>query len=113
MVTADDLEGQSFGSTTISGHELVPGTTVSLTFAEHRISAVAGCNTQNADVDVIGGRLQVTSELASTSFRCERQRQAQDRWIADFLRRGPVTVLEGSLLTLTEGDEVIELEAKL
>lgn len=113
VVTADDLEGQSFGSTEVTGHELVPGTRVSLTFAEQRVSAVSRCNTQNADVDVVGGRLRITSELASTSIQCAPSLRAQDRWIADFLHRGPVLVLEGSVLTLTEGDEVITLEAKL
>lgn len=113
VVTTDDLEGQSFGSTTVTGYDLVPDTRVSLTFAEHRVSAVAGCNTQNADVDIVDGRLQITSEIAATSMPCEDPLLNQDRWIADFLHSGPVVAGDGETLTLTAGDEVIELESKL
>jgi heat shock protein HslJ len=113
VVTADDLEGQSFGSTAVTGHDLVPDTTVSLTFAEHLVSAVAGCNTQNAGVDVVGGRLQITSEFAATSLRCEDRLLDQDRWVAEFLGSGPMVALDGPILTLNAGDEAIQLESKL
>jgi heat shock protein HslJ len=112
VVTPDDLDGQSFRSTDVTGHALVPGTTVSLTFAEHRMSAVSACNTQNADFDVVSGRLRITSALASTELRCERPLVAQDRWIADFLGRSPAVELHDGTLTLTNSDEAMDLEVK-
>ena len=107
-VTYDDLDGKTFASTDVTGHELVADTTIDLTFAEQRISALAGCNTQNGDVDVTDGVL-VVRQLASTMMACDDPLMAQDQWLAGFLEGEPEVALDGETLTLTSGDEVIEL----
>lgn len=109
-VTFDDLVGQTFASTSVTGHELVADTQVSLTFIESRISALAGCNTQNGTADVVDGTLEV-GELASTLVGCEGDLIAQDQWLSGFLEGGPDIALDGDVLTLTSGDEVLELAA--
>ncbi len=107
-VTFEDLEGRSFASSSVTGYELVDGTTVDLTFAEGRISAVAGCNTQNGDADVVDNTLEV-GPLASTMMGCEDPNQAQDVWLAELLEGGPEVALDGETLTLTSGEVVLEL----
>ena len=111
-VTFEDLVGKSFESTSVSGHELVAGSVVNLTFIEGRLSAMAGCNTQNGDATVEDGAL-VVEQLASTMMACEDPLMAQDQWLAAFLEGDPEVALDGATLTLTAGDEVIELEEQL
>jgi heat shock protein HslJ len=111
-VTMADLDGRAFESTSITGHDLVENSTVSLTFAEGRISANAGCNTQNGDVEITDGRLTLTSELASTMMGCEEALMDQDQWLAGFLGGEPEIALDGDTLTLTAGDESMELTAE-
>jgi heat shock protein HslJ len=110
-VTFDDLVGKAFASTNVTGHELVEGTTLDLTFIDGRVSAIAGCNTQNGDADVVDGTLEV-SALASTMMGCEEALMDQDVWVAGFLESGPEITLDGDVLTLTSGDESVELTAQ-
>jgi heat shock protein HslJ len=107
-VTFDDLVGRTFTSTSVTGHELVADSQVELTFTEGRVSAIAGCNTQTGGADVADGTL-VVDGLASTQMACEDDLQEQDTWLAGFLDDDPDSALEGDQLTLTSGDEVLEL----
>jgi heat shock protein HslJ len=107
-LTFDDLVGSTFVSTSVTGHELVDGTEINLTFIDGRLSALAGCNTQNGDADVEDGRL-VVERLASTMMGCEDDLMAQDRWLAELLEGDPEVTLDGETLTLSAGDVVIEL----
>jgi heat shock protein HslJ len=111
-VTYADLDGRSFVSTGAQGYEIVADTTVSLSFADERISANAGCNTQNGGVEVVEGQLRLTSPLASTMMGCEEPLMAQDQWVASFLEADPDITLDGDALTLSVGDEVLELSAE-
>jgi heat shock protein HslJ len=107
-VTFDDLIGKTFVSTDVTGHDLVPDSVISLEFIDGRISANAGCNTQNGDASVDGGSL-VVEQLASTMMACEDALMAQEQWLAGFLEGDPDVALDGTTLTLTAGDEVITL----
>lgn len=111
-VSYADLDGQTFVSTGSTGYEIVADTTISLAFADERISANAGCNTQNAGVEVADGQLRLTSELASTMMGCEEPLMAQDQWVASFLEADPDIALDGDALTLSVDDEVLELSAE-
>jgi hypothetical protein len=111
-VTIDDLDGRSFVSTTIDGRDLEPGTQIALSFAEQRISAIAGCSTQNADVTITSGHLEVASPMARTDpiMDCGATRRAQDDWLAAFLTGEPSIALRGSTMHLTSDDVELELE---
>lgn len=113
-ITVDDLEGRTFVSGSVEGRELEPGTTISLSFAEQRISAIAGCSTQNADVAVAGDRLEVASPMARTEpiMNCGEGRRLQDDWLAEFLTGQPTITLDGSMMVLTGGEVEIGLEAR-
>lgn len=107
-VTFDDLVGKTFVSTAVTGHDLVDGSEINLTFIDGRLSALAGCNTQNGDADVIDGKL-TAGPLASTMMGCEDALMEQDQWLAGFLEGEPAVALDGDVLTLTSGDEALEL----
>ena len=111
-VTYADLDGRTFVSTGSTGYEIVAGTTISLSFEDERISAAAGCNTQNGGVEVAEGQLRLTSQLASTMMGCEEPLMAQDQWVASFLDADPEITLDGDVMTLTVGDESLELSAE-
>jgi heat shock protein HslJ len=103
-----DLVGTTFTTDVVTGHELVAGTEITLTFIDGRISAMAGCNTQNGGAAVEGGKL-VVDRLASTMMGCEIPLMDQDRWLGGFLEGSPDIALADGILTLTAGDEVMEL----
>src|SRR5215203_2253235 len=65
-VTADDLEGATYVSTSVTGHDLVEGSTVNLSFEGPRMQLSAGCNIMSAAYDVTDGTLAWTREPAAT-----------------------------------------------
>jgi heat shock protein HslJ len=109
--TAEDLDGKTFASTGSTGHELVAGTVVSLTFTDGTLSFSAGCNSMNAGYEITDGTLELTSEVAGTLMGCPEDKQAQDEWLTGFLSGGPEATVDGDVLTLTSGDEALELSA--
>ena len=111
-VTYADIDGKTFVATSAEGHEIVADSTISLTFADETVSAHAGCNSQNAGVELADGKLQVTSEVASTMMGCEDALMAQDQWVAGLLEADPDVTLDGEVLTLTAGDDVLELSVE-
>jgi heat shock protein HslJ len=108
--TADELEGTTFESTDVTGHELVADTTISLAFQDDRVSANGGCNTMNGGYTITDGTLEVAA-MASTMMACSDELMAQDDWLAEFLAGGPEIALDGDTLTLTGGDSTMTLEA--
>jgi heat shock protein HslJ len=103
-VTAADLEGRTFVSTSVEGHDLVEGTTISIGFSDGRLSANAGCNTLGAPATIEDGALVPTGPLATTEMACEPALMAQDEWLAALLGAGPTVRLDGDELTLDGGD---------
>jgi heat shock protein HslJ len=101
------LAGRSFGSTTVTGHQLVKGTVVTLRFSrDGRLAARGGCNLLNGDFSLEGGAL-VVGEIMQTDMGCDPLRLAQDEWLGDFLRNRPTWRLSGRELVLrTGGDEI-------
>jgi heat shock protein HslJ len=109
--TMEDLTG---GSWVASGddspdHDLVEGTSITLTFGTDSISVHAGCNTMNGAAKIENGDL-VVGDLASTLMACEDALDAQDRWVNAFLTAAPTVELSGEELTLTESDTEIRFQ---
>lgn len=98
-----DLEGRSFTSTEVRGHDLVEGSTVTLSFDADNLAARAGCNTIVGTVSTADDTLTFDSQAASTMMACEPDLMAQDQWLTDFLASSPSLKVEGSTLTL--GDD--------
>jgi heat shock protein HslJ len=108
--TADDLAGQAFESTDVTGYDLVEGTTIKLGFEAETLGAQAGCNTQSGGYTITDGALDV-SPMAATMMACDEALMDQDTWLAEFLTSSPEISLDGDTLTLTGSDATISLEA--
>ena len=104
-----DLDGTTYESTSVEGHELVPGAPVRVSFEDDTMSVSAGCNTMFGAYDVTDGTLAWSGEPASSLVGCEPELADQDAWLADLFTTGVDATLDGSTLTLTSGDVVMEL----
>jgi len=104
---AASLEGRTFLSTSVTGHDLVPGTTVRLQFKEGRLVVNAGCNQIGGAYTVKDGRLQLGSML-STEMGCDQALMTQDGWVGSFLG-GATVALVGDSLTLGNGGVAMNL----
>ncbi len=102
-VDEESLDGRSFISKEVTGHELVAGTEVSISFSGDSVNAVAGCNAMFGKFQLDGDRMTVPM-LGSTKVGCDPARLKQDRWLSDFLSGGATVSLDGEELTLTEDD---------
>ncbi len=109
--TESDLEGRTFVATSLTGadRDIVPGSTIRLTFTDGRIGASAGCNQMSGDYSVDAGAL-VVGPIAGTEMGCDQPLMDQDTWLADFLSDGPDLDLAGDALTLAvEGGATLTL----
>jgi heat shock protein HslJ len=103
-----DLDGRMYASTSVVGHELVAGSSITLGFADGRVSANGGCNTIGGSYEA-GTELRVDPNMASTMMGCEAALEAQDQWLTAFLTSNPTVTVDGDTLTLSSGDVTITL----
>jgi heat shock protein HslJ len=106
-VSADDLDGRTFVADEVTGHTVVEGTEITLTFADEAIVAAAGCNTMRAGYEIDDGVLTLDGPMAQTLMACPEELEAQDEWVAAFLGDSPTVALADDVLTLTAGDASI------
>lgn len=95
-----DLAGRSFTSTGTTGHDLVQGSAVTLSFEGENMAATAGCNTITGSVSTADDTLTFDSQAASTMMACEPDLMVQDQWLTDFLTSKPSLRVEGDTMTL-------------
>jgi len=110
-VTAADLNGMGFASTSVEGYDLVEGSVVTLSFEGDTIGANAGCNSFSGSFAVADGTLDVGDDLASTMMACSEELMSQDDWLSSFLTDDPAILLDGDTLTLSGGDVIVTLTA--
>ena len=110
-VTADDLEGSTYVSTSVTGEDLVEGSTINLSFDGPRMQLSAGCNIISAAYDVTDGTLAWTGEPAATMMACPDDLMAQDQWLTEMFQSGVTATSDGSTLTLASDDVTIELSS--
>lgn len=103
------LDGRTFTSTGVTGHELVAGTDLSISFEGDILSASAGCNSVFGEYRLEGDRLTVPKP-GSTMRGCEPDLLKQDQWLSDFLVAGADVESEEGTLTLTGEDATIALD---
>ncbi|MHB8958056.1 MAG: META domain-containing protein [Candidatus Limnocylindrales bacterium] len=97
---------RTFVSTGVTGHQLVAGTKVTLTFRDATLSASAGCNSMSGEYHIVGSTLSVGS-LATTEMGCQQDLMAQDAWLAELLP-GATVQLGSTSLTVTKGGVALE-----
>jgi len=101
------LDGRTFLSTNVQGHDLVPGSTVRMRFQDGQLGISAGCNQMSGKYTIVDGRL-TTGQMAMTEMACDEPRMAQDTWVGAFVGGAAVT-LAGDTLTLKNGDVTLTL----
>jgi heat shock protein HslJ len=109
--TADDLAGNVYESTGVTGHDLVPDSTITIGFEADTIGATAGCNSMSGGYTITDDTLEI-GVMASTMMACGDALATQDTWLNDFLTSGPSIMLDGEALTLSGGDTTITLAAR-
>ena len=108
-VTGDDLEGTTYVSTSVTGYDLVEGSTINLSFEGPRMQLSAGCNIISAAYDVTDGTLAWTGEPAATMMACPDDLMAQDQWLIELFQDGVTATSDDSTLTLANDEVTIEL----
>lgn len=103
--TADDLDGNTYASSEVTGHDMVVDTQVTLAFTDSNLAVDAGCNTQTAGFEVTDGTLKWSGPAASTMKACSDELMAQDQWLAEIFTEGVTADIEGSTLILTTSDD--------
>jgi heat shock protein HslJ len=95
-----DLPSGDYLSSDVTGHELVPGTQVSLTWTDGQLRVQAGCNTLFGPASIEDGLLRV-ADLGTTEMGCSPDLMDQDAWLADFLAGAPEVAGTGGSFTLS------------
>lgn len=105
----DAVKFEQFEATEVSGHALVPGTsmTISMATTGDAVAFNAGCNTffgaLNNEAGVIDGPGAEASNgpMGSTMMACDDALMEQDRWLQEFLDSTPVWTLGEDTVTLS------------
>jgi heat shock protein HslJ len=98
-----DLDGRTFVSTEVDGHDLVVDSQIRLSFQEGSVSINAGCNTLVGGYTIEGETLQVPV-LAMTQMACDPALMDQDTWLSETFSGSPTLALEGDDMTVTAAD---------
>lgn len=106
--TSADLSERRFVSTDVTGHDLVEGSEITMSFLDDTVSVNAGCNTMNAGFEISDGTF-TADQFASTMMACPDPLMEQDVWVGEFLTASPGIALAGSTLTFTGDDASITL----
>lgn len=110
----EELNGRTFVVSDLDDdeQEIVPGSTIRLTFTGGRVDVHAGCNSMSGQAAVDDGRLVVES-LSSTEMGCEPPLMEQDAWVGEFLTGGPTVELSGPALRLATAEATLHLEEEV
>lgn len=105
---AGALDGREFLAKAAAGHEIVPGTEISLRFEDGSVSAHAGCNSMSGPYAIDGDVLLVDG-LATTEIGCDPDRHDQDQFVADLLTAAPTVDLDGDSLRVATTSARLEM----
>ncbi|MEU1980494.1 META domain-containing protein [Nocardia sp. NPDC019395] len=103
--------GTTYLSTEVTGTPIPGGGPLTLSFADGRVTADAGCNTHSGAVDLRDHVLHV-SGLASTLAACPGERGESDAWVGELLRGDPTWELDRDRLTLIGKKSTVVLTDK-
>lgn len=109
---ATEIPDATYVSTEVTGHDLVAGTAIRLGVDSGTLSVAAGCNTQFAAYELVDGILRWTGRPATTLMACAPEREEQDQWLAGVFTAGLDARMEGTTLTLTDGEVTLALTSE-
>ena len=108
-VTVASLNGKSFVSTAVTGHTLVPGSQIMMSFDNGTLRASAGCNSIGGTYTITNSILNGGDNFSSTMMGCDSDLMAQDEWLAGFLGAAPALSMDGDVLTMTAKGSTITM----
>lgn len=111
-ITVEALDGKTYESTSVTGHDLVEGSSIVVAFTDGSMAVSAGCNTMFGTPAVDDGVLRWTGTPAATLMACSDELMAQDTWLTDLFTAGLDVTGDTTSPTLTRDDVVIELAGK-
>lgn len=103
------LDGTTYVSTSVTGHDLVAGSSITMAFADGAVSVNAGCNTLRGSYTLDGTTLTVGADMAATMMACEDALMAQDTWLTGWLTAGPTVTATPEGISLTGDGVTVEL----
>jgi heat shock protein HslJ len=106
--TPEELDGRTFVSTEVTGHDLVEGTEINMTFLADSMAVSGGCNSMNGGFEIDEGVL-TAGPFAATMMACDQPLMDQDTWLSEFLSSLPTIELDGETLTLASGETTMTL----
>lgn len=106
------LASATFVSTMVEGHDLVPDSSVEVSFDEETMSVSGGCNTLFGPFVIAEGILKWTADPAASMMACPDDLSEQDQWLTDLLTAGVTATTDGHELHLTSGTVTLQLERK-
>ncbi len=111
-LTTSDVAGRYYVATKVTGHTLVPGSTISLSFNDtEQLSASSGCNAILGIYQIKSGILRMNPTGATTMMACVGPLQQQEEWLRSLLKNGVhIAAAADGGLTLTQGDVRIDLK---
>lgn len=104
-----ELAGRTFQTDSATGYEIVPGSTIEITFGDNRISARAGCNRMMGPASWSGETLHIDGPLASTMMAGPEELMQQDTWLANFLNSNPTLRISENSVTLLVDEVTLTL----
>lgn len=107
-LSPEDLDGLTFVSTEVTGHDLVEGTEINMTFLADAMSVSGGCNSMNGGFEIDEGVL-TAGPFAATMMACDEPLMDQDTWLNEFLSSLPTIELDGETLTLANDETTMTL----
>lgn len=106
--SSSDLDGTTWTSTNVMGHDLVAGSTITLTFTDGDLAIVAGCNTMSGAYSVDGDTLTLDGQSRTTMMGCEQDLMDQDQWLVTWFTDGVTMTTTDAGMTLAGGDVSVE-----
>lgn len=112
VITADDLAGRAYTSTSVDGKTLVPGTAVEVSFGQRTLAVSAGCNTFTSPYGLADGVLRWTGTPVGTAHGCSTALTHQDHWLVSTFRAGLHVTGDTTDLKLSDPTKTIHLAPK-
>lgn len=105
----DPLAGRRFVAAEVEGHEIVPGTEISVAFSEGQVEVETGCNHISGTYAYDDGRV-VVSDVSGTEMGCGADLAAQEAWLYDLLgQRLAVEAAPDGAVVLAAGADALTL----
>lgn len=100
----DPLDGSAWVLAAVTGRQVPGGATVTLQFADGRLSGSDGCNRFAGSYSTSGSAIEVSPQLASTQMACPEDVEAEARAFIAALAAAKGYRIDGARLLLLSGD---------